>query len=131
MTKEALKLALEALRMPSNYWNKTQFIKVKEAIKASEEALAQPTSGDYALGYAEGFNDACKPKPAPVQEPCGWQFYQDGKWHNGMETNNHRANTEAAGVPVRDVYPTPPAAQLPPNCGTGYCSCIECFKLVK
>lgn len=23
----------------------------------------QPTSGDYALGYAEGFNDACKPAP--------------------------------------------------------------------
>jgi hypothetical protein len=41
------------------------------------------------------------------QEPCGWQFYQDGKWHNGMETNNHRANTEAAGIPVRDVYPAP------------------------
>jgi hypothetical protein len=40
-----------------------------------------------------------------VQEPCGWQFYQDGKWHNGMETNNHRANTEAAGFRVRDVFP--------------------------
>lgn len=23
----------------------------------------RPTSGDYALGYAEGFNDACKPAP--------------------------------------------------------------------
>ena len=43
MTKdEALKMALEALRMPSNYWNKTQFIKVNEAIAAAEEALAQP-----------------------------------------------------------------------------------------
>jgi hypothetical protein len=41
------------------------------------------------------------------QEPCGWQFYQDGKWHNGMETNNHRKNTEDAGFPVRDVYPSP------------------------
>jgi|694.fasta_scaffold49096_9 hypothetical protein len=45
------------------------------------------------------------------QEPCGWQFYQDGTWHNGMETSNHRANTEAAGIPVRNVYTTPPAAQ--------------------
>jgi hypothetical protein len=35
------------------------------------EALAQPTSGDYALGYCEGFNDACKPKPAQ-QEPVAW-----------------------------------------------------------
>jgi hypothetical protein len=41
MTQEALKLALEALRMPCNYWNKTQFIKVKEAIAAAEEALAE------------------------------------------------------------------------------------------
>jgi hypothetical protein len=50
---------------------------------------------------------------APVQEPCGWQFYQDGKWHNGMETNNHRANTEAAGFRVRDVCASPPAAPVP------------------
>jgi hypothetical protein len=50
---------------------------------------------------------------AAQQEPCGWQFYQDGKWHNGMEINNHRANTEAAGVPVRDVYPTPTAQPAP------------------
>jgi hypothetical protein len=49
---------------------------------------------------------------APVQEPCGWQFYQDGKWHNGMETNNHRSNTEAAGVPTRNIYPFPPAAPV-------------------
>ena len=44
------------------------------AITAIKEALAQPTSGDYALGYCEGFNDACKPKPAqpaPMQEPIG------------------------------------------------------------
>lgn len=36
--------------------------------------------------------------------PCGWQFYQDGKWNNGMEVNNHRQNTEAAGIPIRDVF---------------------------
>lgn len=35
---------------------------------------------------------------------CGWQFYQDGKWHNGMDTGNHRSNTEAAGIPTRDVF---------------------------
>jgi hypothetical protein len=44
-------------------------------------------------------------QPAPVQELCGWQFFQDGKWHNGMDNNDHKANTEAAGFPVRDVYP--------------------------
>ena len=45
------------------------------------------------------------------QEPCGWQFFQDGKWHNGMDVNDHRRHTEAAGVPVRDVYPSPQPAQ--------------------
>jgi hypothetical protein len=74
--KEALKLALEALErsvatcfdqyahhqvmsQPSHFIN--------QAITAIKAALAQPTSGDYALGYAEGFNDACKPQPAPAQ----------------------------------------------------------------
>jgi len=41
MSKEAMKLALEALRMPCNFWNKVQFIRVTEAIKALEEALAK------------------------------------------------------------------------------------------
>lgn len=47
----------------------------------SAQPAQEPTSGDYALGYAEGFNDACK---KPAQEPydqtalelcnvCGWK----------------------------------------------------------
>jgi hypothetical protein len=39
-------------------------------------------------------------------EPVGWQFYDNGKWFNGMP-GDHRANTEAAGIPVRDLYATP------------------------
>ena len=56
--------------------------------KAFKAALAQPTSGDYALGYAEGFNDACKPKPAqPAQEPvvlpcCGYTDASAVKWNS-------------------------------------------------
>ena len=39
------------------------------------EPAQEPTSSDYALGYAEGFNDACK---KPAQEPVAWeQFYPD------------------------------------------------------
>jgi hypothetical protein len=41
MTKEVMQQALEALRMPCEFWNKTQFIKVTEAIKALEKALKQ------------------------------------------------------------------------------------------
>lgn len=48
-------------------------------------------------------------QPEPEQEPCGWQFYAAGKWHNGMEANDHRVNTEAAGIPTRNVYPGPVA----------------------
>ena len=37
-------------------------------------------------------------------KPVAWQFFQDGKWHNGFDTHNHRGNTEEAGFPVRDIY---------------------------
>ena len=30
----------------------------------------RPTSGDYAQGYAEGFNDACKPAPQAQEQAC-------------------------------------------------------------
>ena len=79
MTQEAMKLALEALK-----WSKPHedaIISHSEAITAIEEALAQLE-----------------------QEPVAWQFFEGGKWHNGMEVNDHRKHTEAAGVPVRDLY---------------------------
>jgi hypothetical protein len=57
-------------------------------------ALAQPTSGDYALGYAEGFNDACKPKAQPEQEPkvdmCRIaQFKLDSLLNDGFVVNGY------------------------------------------
>ena len=73
MTKdEAMKLALEALEKS---WNPAlpsaeRESAAKEAITAIREALAQPTSGDYALGYAEGFNDACKRQPEQERYFC-------------------------------------------------------------
>lgn len=42
-------------------------------------------------------------------EPSGvWQFYQNGEWHVGSNTHNHRENTENAGYPTRDLYVYPP-----------------------
>lgn len=73
--KEALKLALEALEKKAGSWGVGQEALSKAAITAIKEALAQPeaaavigipTTGEYAMGYAEGFNDACK---KPEQEP--------------------------------------------------------------
>jgi hypothetical protein len=41
-------------------------------------------------------------------KPVAWQFYQDGAWHNGDDRiKGHRANTEEAGYPVRDLYAAP------------------------
>ena len=78
--KETLKLALEALEKSTKYFNIVRLgesrLKDSEirgashaAITAIKEALAQPTSADYAMGYAEGFNDACK---KPEQEPVAF-----------------------------------------------------------
>lgn len=33
-----------------------------------------------------------------------WQFYQDGKWHMGLDNCSHRRETEAAGYPIRLLY---------------------------
>jgi hypothetical protein len=41
-------------------------------------ALAKPTPAEYAMGYAEGFNDACKPKQG---EPVAWYHAEDFKTH--------------------------------------------------
>lgn len=45
---EVMKQMVEALEMPCNYWNKTQFIKVHEAIKAGRQAIeqAEPSRSD-------------------------------------------------------------------------------------
>jgi hypothetical protein len=124
--------ALETLVNGSGFAPAESIEKAREAITACQQALAAPpvqeqelagfvmkdgipvasvfSEGSHAVSV-DGFTWTAQP-PAPlVQEPCGWQFYQDGKWHNGMDTNNHRANTKAAGFRVRDVYASPPAAQ--------------------
>lgn len=67
--------------------------------------------------------DICKAvlaaRPAQTeQQPVSWQFYQDGKWWNGDDRiKDHRKNTEAAGIPVRDLYDAPaaPIAQTAPQ----------------
>ena len=92
--RDAAQKALEALeKEPADYadWTRT----MKAARAALRAALAEPAE----------------------QEPCGWQFYQDGKWHNSMDRNDHRRHTEEAGFPTRNVYPQPqpakPAEQEP------------------
>jgi hypothetical protein len=71
----------------------------------NEDLLSQDNpyvDGTAAFWAWEGWQAALA---QPEQEPCGWQFFFDGKWANGLECNNHRVNTEAAGIPVRNMYP--------------------------
>lgn len=66
------------------------------------------------IAYSHAVADAALAADRAARaEAVGWQFFHEGRWVNGMETNNHRANTEAAGIPVRDVFATPPAAPAP------------------
>lgn len=39
----------------------------------TEDQAIAPTSADYAMGYAEGFNDTCKP-PAPDCRTCEYMW---------------------------------------------------------
>lgn len=48
-------------------------------------------------------------------QSIGWQYQlEDGSWHFGQSTHNHRQNTERAGYPVRDVYAIPEGMKLVP-----------------
>jgi hypothetical protein len=74
MTKDealAFDLALEALESLFNWKvDPERGQRCSEAVAAIKKVRSAPTSADYAMGYAEGFNDGCK--PAPVQEPDEW-----------------------------------------------------------
>jgi len=51
-------------------------------------------------------------------EVVTWQFYQDGKWWNGDDRiKDHRANTEAAGIPIRELFTPPPPVAVPEEKG--------------
>ena len=73
---------------------------------------------------AEKGNNMTQESLAQTQEPVAWQFFQGGKWHNGMEFHDHRKHTIAAGTPVRDLYAAPPqrTEQLK--------ACVYCGQLV-
>jgi hypothetical protein len=111
MTKEVLTLALEALKLSDTVF----YPQTKIAIAAIERALAnhiednlamvaQPTPAEYAMGYAEGFNDGCKPKPE--QEPVAFinvekrslEWVKPISWHTPTTVN----------LPNIPLYTTPP-----------------------
>jgi hypothetical protein len=139
MTQDELKMVLEALRnyawhgeacpqhptysKPENYPKCT--CGYDKAITAIKEALAQPKQ-EPVVGTKTWFEDGkvvtqnlyhsdvyTAPPQRTEQEPVAWQFFEGGKWHNGMEVNDHRKHTEAASVPVRDLYTHSPQRTEP------------------
>jgi len=102
--KEALKLALEAVE---RYQIKRQdFDTFEEVITAIKAALAQPTSGDYALGYAEGFNDACKPAQ-PAQEPVSVTYKEVADAMNSLWNGTLEQHQIAEQMANKKLYTTP------------------------
>jgi hypothetical protein len=59
----------------------------------------EPTSGDYALGYAEGFNDACK---KPAQEPVGYVYSEKSVKHGAIERDLPNGTPLYAASPQRE-----------------------------
>ena len=43
-------------------------------------------------------------------------------------SNDYKELKNEAITALRQALEHPTPAQPPPNCGTGYCSCIECLK---
>ena len=138
MTQEALKLALEALensvdlvvedaynaeKLYGNYptrQGKVGGLKVladqhKAAITAIKEALAQPTSSDYALGYSIGFGEghsAGKALAQPEQETVSTDWERIARVQNAklMAMCNEAGGFEKL-CEVMDKYEKTPPPQ--------------------
>jgi len=134
MTKEALKLALDALENLM-YWDngKPDYDEAREAITAIKEALAQPEQRAQLLFEVDGemltasqmigielfnFQQAtgcdtaaeflAQPEPPPECQTEAEKTAFAFGWFKAMEAQRK------------------PEQKRPQNCGTGYCSCIEC-----
>lgn len=85
---------------PSKERNKSGRMALPMKFKLHEVTRNRCLPDDVALYTA--------PQPTEQTEPVGWQFYDNGKWWYGDDRIKlHRKNTEAAGIPVRDIYAAP------------------------
>lgn len=111
--RETLELALAYFEAPpAKLWPAGTLHGISASLRAA--LAAEPaTSADYARGYAEGFNDACKPKPA---EPVAWRVRRLDSpkyWIIFM----HKP-VDAIADPEREVQPlyaAPPAPAAEPE----------------
>jgi len=111
MTKEVMKQALEALRMPCEFWNKTQFIKVTEAIKALEEALKKEQDEPVAyinveqrkLEWAK-YTSWETPTVVNLPKIPLYTTLQTKEWVSLIETQIDKLEKEFIGFPVPNIY---------------------------
>jgi hypothetical protein len=98
--KDAEDEAFDELAKRQGHWGGGY--QAKKAMAADK--LQEPTSGDYALGYAEGFNDACK---KPAQEPVAWAIYDKRGGSKSLHwTENHSPDGDATKFDAVPLYTT-------------------------
>lgn len=105
---KALELALEALETlvcerGSIY---------EKAIATIKAALKAPTSAEYAMGYAEGFDDGCKPVSAQDLEEGDWVAV-NARW--GKRFVEMMNPVLGGNNMARFYFEHPPAAQPTPK----------------
>jgi hypothetical protein len=151
MSKEALKLALELLE--SAHVATDLVWKRHDAVEAIKEALAQPeqtnTRPYYTIDELNAWADekekqAWRNAAIRIGEelssvgPDGYYEMDAWKWLDWAMEQEPRGKNSLA-QPEQDMpkigcvnhdcaqCKAQPAQKRPPNCGTGYCSCLECL----
>jgi hypothetical protein len=138
MTKdEALDLALEALEYIDREDNDRDFLfpfqcaMLDKAITAVKQARALDKKAENARELGLDYEPVLKDNSnyrydPPVAEPVAWMY--ESVCGNDF-ASRHTPPDYAKNI--RPLYTTPPAQptpeqKRPQNCGTGYCSCVEC-----
>jgi hypothetical protein len=86
-----------------------------EALALAKAWFERNTYGDEAVEVYEAIKQALAAQPAPVQEPFDHQQAASIALRESMNRSNAIA---------KNTVPT--LQKRPQNCGTGYCSCVEC-----
>ena len=144
--EDAVKRALEALEAGEYYIDDLEAIvyaaddigvhedraKMQAAITTLRKALADNALDKKAENARELGLDY---EPAPVakpheQEPVAWMYPDDYERMSTSETfctvYSVAVGSATRGESTVALYTSPPAQKRPQNCGTSYCSCIEC-----
>jgi hypothetical protein len=102
----------------------------RRALEMAQKVM-QSWQGQAPVGFNEAFQAVNQALEQPVQEPYCYVYIEDGEEYFAPK---------GAYVPdnAQPLYTTPPAQPAdhcedvlhmvrPQNCGTGYCSCIDCL----